>query len=805
MFKNWLLLSFRRFRRSTGNALINIFGLTLGLFVFLLIGLYVSHEFSYDNFHTHGDRIYRLAKENNTNLYLGSGRYAVHPAPLYDVIAGLSDTEQVSRLARWGQVVIESGDQTHYEDRYYAADSGLLRMLTFEPVAGKLDEGLNKPHAVIISETTAIKLFGTTDALGRTIKMTSFVGLGEYTVQAVFKDFPSNSSIQFNIIVRFLDAVMASQPSDLQSWGNSNYNFLVMLKPGADPKTLETQLDEHLHKKFAETDDEESAKATHYIAQPLPDLYLGPVVNFDFAPRNDINRLYLLATIACFVLVVAAINYINLTTARAISRAKEVAIRKVSGAESNNLLLQFLGDSVLVTLVATLLALAMTWSFFPIFRDFIGKPISGDAFRSPEFLLGVMVLGVVVGLLAGSYPAFALSSFRPASVLKGSFARSAQGTTMRNTLSVLQFSISSGLIIAVVVITRQLGFIENNDPGYQREHIIYVPLNDVGVREKRDFLKQELDRHPNIEITSLATYMPNLVRTQQSRKWKSAEGEFDVAFYTIHADEQYVDLFGIQIVEGRNFSPGNAADRNAFLINETAAQTYGWENPVGMRFTGEGTSGQPGDTAVIIGVFRDLHFESYRAPIAPLRIGASKRWVSTLALKIKPTDIDATLAFIEKTYQGLATTKVPYAVRFFDEQFTQAYKSDLQLSKLITIFSFIAILIACMGLYALSTHALAQQLKDLSIRKILGAELWQIVYLVVSKFMLLIGIAFIIASPVAYFVMNEWLTGFVYHTPLGVLPFIVGLVTMVMIGLFTVGFQTLKAALANPTEALRSE
>lgn len=805
MLRNWLLLSFRRFRRGTGHALINIFGLTLGLFVFLLISLYVFHEFSYDNFHTNGERIYRLAKENKTNIYLGSGQFAVHPAPLYDVIADMSDVENVSRFSKWGQVVIESNAETFYEDRYFAADSGLLRMLTFEPVAGRVEQGLDLPHSVIISENTAVKIFGTANAVGQTIKLTSFVDLGEYTVQAVFKDFPSNSSFQFNIIVRFLDAVKASQPGDLQSWGNSNYNFLVMLKPGADPRNLESQLDEQFYKRFAGTDEEESAKATHHIAQALPDLYLGPVVNFDFAPRNDVNRLYLLAIIAVFVLVVAAINYINLTTARALSRAKEVAVRKVSGAEQLNLMYQFLGDSVLVTSLATLLALGLTWSFFPIFRDFIGKPISGDALQSPTFLIGVISLGVVVGILAGAYPAFALSSFKPAAVLKGTFNRSGQGIMMRNVLSVLQFSISSGLIIAVAVITGQLAFIENNDPGYQREHIIYVPLSDAGVREKRQYFKQQLDQHPNIEITSLATYMPNSVRTQQSRKWKSAQGEFDVAFYTIHADEQYIDLFGIQILEGRNFSPGNPADRNAFLINETAVQTYGWENPVGMRFTGEGTAGQPGDTAVIIGVFRDLHFESYRAPIAPLRIGASQRWISTIALKVKPHDLETTLAFIEKTYQSLATTKVPYAVRFFDEQFTNAYKSDLQLSKLITIFSFIAILIACMGLYALSTHTLAQQTKELSIRKILGAEVAQIVYLVVSKFMVLIIVSFVIASPVAYFVMSEWLTGFVYHTPLGVLPFLLGLTVMLIIGLLTVGYQTLKAAFVNPSESLRME
>lgn len=804
MFRNWLILSLRRFRRSTANSLINLFGLTLGLFVFLLIFIYVSHEFSYDNFHANGNRTYRLATENTSDLFLGVGRFGVMPAPLYDVVNNMAGVDQVTRLATWGNVTIESGDETFYETKYYAADHGLVEMLSFQPVAGDLPNALVRPHTAILSEKTALKIFGTNNAVGKTIRLTGFDDAGEYTIEAVFKEFPSNSTFQFNIVLRFFDAITAMQPGDLESWSNSNYNYLVMMKPGADAASLEKQLNDHLYKKYAGTRDEESAKQTRYIAEPLPEVYLGPAVNFDYAPRNDINRLYLLATIACFVLAVAGINYVNLTTARALSRAKEVAVRKVSGAQQTSLAWQFLADSVLLTTMAAVLALAATWWVFPIFRDFLGKSIDTGIFASPAFLGLVVGLAIVVGVFAGAYPAFALSSFRPAAVLKGSFSRSSEGSTLRNILSILQFSISSGLIIAVAVIAQQLSFIENNDPGYQRDHIVSVALNDVTVREKREFFKQELDRNPNIEVTSLATYMPNLVRTSQGRRWVNSSGEYDVSFYTINGDENYLDVFGIQLVDGRNFSPTNPADRNAFLINETAARTYGWEHPVGMTFTGE-RGGKAGDTVTIIGVVKDLHFESYRAPIEPMRIGYAKNWISLIAIKIKPDHIDETLAFIEKTYNSLATTKVPFTLHFFDEQFTQAYKSDLQLSKLITLFSLIAVFIACLGLYGLSTHSLAQRLKELSIRKILGAELWQIVYLVVSKFMRLILLAFFIACPVAYWVMSQWLDGFVYHTTLGIQPFVLAMVTMVVIGLLTVGVQTLKAALANPSEALRME
>ena len=264
MLRNWFIISIRRFQRDIVNALINVFGLTLGLVVFMLIFIYVNHEFSFDNFHTNANRIYRLTREDNTNPYLGSGKYAVMPAPLYDVMADMAGVDQVTRMGRWGQVVIESGDETFYEDQYFAADYGLVEMLSFKSVAGNVQDALKNPRTAVISAQTAIKLFGTTDAVGKTIKLTSYVNLGEYTVEAVFLEFPSHSTAQFNIILRFIDVVTSTQAGDLQNWGNSNYNYMVMLHPGTDPKTLEAQLDEHLHKKYLGTEQEESAKATHY-------------------------------------------------------------------------------------------------------------------------------------------------------------------------------------------------------------------------------------------------------------------------------------------------------------------------------------------------------------------------------------------------------------------------------------------------------------------------------------------------------------------------------------------------------------
>jgi len=806
MIKNWLLLSYRRFLRNTTNSLINIFGLSLGIIVFLLIFVYVKHEFSYDNFHRDGDRVFRLIKENppGDNNYEGRTRQAVLPAPLAGIIkAQIPGVRSVTRMASWGGVTVEAEGKSYYEDSYHAADADLFDILTFTPIAGSTQQALQNPNTVAISEAMAIKYFGTVNAIGKVLDFTGFKPLGSYTVDLVFKSFPSNSSFHFNIILRFVDFVNALQPTDLDAWNNSNYHYLVKTSENTNPHEVERQLRQFFVKKYEGTIHHDEGNASYWL-EPLGDIYLKSDVNFSNTPRNDINRLYMLTTIAIFILLVAGINYVNLTTARSVRRAKEVGIRKVSGAYPSTLILQFLADALSVSVISTAAAVAVVWSIFPAYADFVGKPLPLDFLSDRWLLAAVLIIPVAFGLMAGIYPAFVLSSFKPVKILRGNYGRSNDGNLLRDTLTVFQFAISGGLIMAVLIIGRQLDFIDKHNPGYDRDHILRVSLTDQGVREKRNVFVEELRKHPNILATSLTSYFPNAVNTQQSREWKGPNGSTNVSFYTIHADDDYVDLFNIKIVKGRNFSRDIPSDKNAFLINETAAKTYGWNDPVGMQFTGE-QPGLPGDTVRIIGVIKDINFASYKRPIVPFRIGFAKDWSWQLAIKVKPDDLPETLSYIEENYKKLATTKFPYSLSFFNEDFGNVYKADRQLGKLITLFSFVSVLVACIGLYGLSIHTVAQRLKEIGIRKILGAELGQITYMLSRKFVALVLIAFVVASPLAYFVMEQWLQTFAYHISFGPGTFVIAVVTMVLIALATVGSQTWRAAVTNPAEVLRRE
>lgn len=804
MIKNWLIISLRSFWSNKVYSLINMTGLTLGLAVSMLIFIYVKHEFSYDNFHEHKDFIYQLISESQADEddYMGINRIAVFAAPLADVIKeSISGVDQVTRMVRWGvPTTAEIDGKTVFEDYCFTADASLFKSLTFQILSGSSENILERPFTMAISESTALKWFGQTDVAGTVVPLTSRMDLGQYTIDVVFKDFPTNSSFQFNVITRYEDFIKIAQPHDLGSWDNSNANYFMQLSESATTTSIETQLENYFRRRYEGTADAVRAKR-QFSLEPLTRLYLSPDTNWSILPRNDRNRLYMLGTIAIFVLVMAGVNYVNLATARSITRAKEVGIRKVTGALRNELITQFLTDAILLAYVAMILAVPLVWLSLPVFRDFIGKEIPFDFYN--DYYLVAFVLGTpfLLGLAGGLYPAVSLSGFAPSRALKGSYARSKEGSFVRDVLVVLQFALSGGLIIAALVVGQQLRYIETNDPGYNRENVVVVYLTDEGVRAKYESFQAALEQHPQILATSVSSYLPHKVGTQQSRHWKSANEVQDVSFFTAHVDYNYLKVFDLTLVAGRNFSRDIKTDKNAYLINETAAQVYGWADPVGMEFTGDNGI----DTVKIIGVIKDFHFSSYRQPIKPLRLGMLNDWVSVASVRVRPGRMQETLAFIEKTYKELATGKNPYRFTFFDEQFQNVYKTDQQLGKLISFFALVAIVIACLGLYALSVYTVTMRLKEIGVRKTLGGSLFHIVYLLSRKQLTLVVIAFCITAPIAHVLMQKWLSTFVYHISISAMLLGIGLLILLIITIVTIAHQTLKAANVNPAGILKYE
>jgi putative ABC transport system permease protein len=794
----WITANLRRFGGHKVNSIINLVGLTLGLLVFLLVFIYVRHEFSYDKFHASNDRIFRLLKsvEISDDNYMGVNKQAVLPAPLENVLkTDIAGIESATRLMRAGTLVVEEGGHTFYEDQFYAGDEDLFKILSFEIDRSSGESILKTPKTVALSRSTALKYFGTTDAIGKEIDFTTFKPLGIFTVDAVFNDLPANSSFVFNIIFRFEDYIKIIQPTDLESWNNWNYNFLVKTTSAAARQGVEASLLDWF--KINKPDD--FRPENRYELELVSEMYLNPKVNFSMTARNDINRLYLLSIIALFVLAIAIINYINLTTAQSLLRAKEIGVRKVSGATKVDLFFYFLKEALFFSVTATVLAWGILSFSWPYFTDFIGKTIPLNLFGNYKLTLTLLFLPLILAVIAGSYPSFYLASLNPVKILKGAFARSSEGSLSRDMLIVFQFVISCGLLIGVIVVNNQLRFIESNDPGYSREQIISVPMADDGVRNKRDLFKNDLLTNTNIISASMATSLPHYVGMVQSRKWTSAQSAIDVSFYTVLTDEDYLKVFDIDLIAGRNLSKEIKSDRKGYIINETAAKVYGWENPVGMQFREEG-----GDTVNIVGVMKDIHIASYHEPVKPFRVGLSDTWAYQMIIKVSG-NLPEALSHVENSYKKYTTTKMPYVYNFFDEQFSKLYKNDFQLGKLINLFSMIAMMIAAMGLYSISFQSINIRLKEIGVRKVLGAPTTKIVFLLSRKFLSLVAISFFIAAPIAWYFIGDWLNDFAYHIDQEIWPYLISLLFIILISSVTLISHTLKAARSNPVNVLRSE
>lgn len=791
MIHSWMVLVWRRFNKSRANTLINIFGLTLGILVFLVILIYVQHEFSYDKFHKDRERIYRLIKSD------GSASQAVMPATLEAVLkTEITGVESVARVTKRRTLAVEADNKTYYEDEYFGGDHDIFEILSFDVLTGNSGTALTTPMTVALSETTALKFFGTSDVVGRSLELTSQQNLGTYVVDAVFRDFPTNSSFNFNIIIRFEDFVKATQPYDLKNWNNWNYNYFLKTSKEASVNAIQESILNYL--KINQP--EQYRPEQRYYLERIVDMYLNPKVNFSLISQADPNRLYLLSAIAVLVLSIAVINHINLTVAKSLLRAKEVGIRKVTGALRADLIIQFLGDAWILSLISMFLALGILKLVWPLLTENFGKNIPLGILTDGVWLIGILVSPFVLGLAAGLYPAIYLSSFDPIRVLKGSFSRSKEGTFSRDVLITFQFMISAGLVISVLIINSQLKFIETADPGFLRERIITIPLFDEGVRNKKEVFLSELQKNPAIILASVSSSLPHSVGTIQSRIWKTHNQKTEVSFYTILADHNFLSLYGIRLMDGRNFLPGNKMDRSACLINETAAQLYGWDHPVGMEFTEES-----GDTTRIIGLIKDLHFLSYRDPIKPLRIGLSTDFTYVASVRVTGEKLPETLAYMESCYKKLATSKVPYKYNFFDDQYDRVYKNDYMLGRLIVVFSAIALMIAVLGLYSISIHVVNLRLREIGIRKVLGAPTYQIMITLSEKFIMLVFIGFLLAIPVTFYIMSEWLGLFAYHVSIGSSPFFIALLLVLVIAILTISLNVFNAAESNPVDVLKSE
>jgi len=798
MFKNHMLIAWRNIKKSKAYSALSILGLAAGMAVFIVIMLYVRYELSYDRYHANARGIYRVIEEQPGNDYLGSDIFAVTPAPLAPAMeADFPEIRRAARIDVQSNVLLGVGKEFFFEKAVFWVDPQAFEIFTFPFVRGEPATSLRDPFSMVLSEKAARRLFGGIDPIGRTIQWQSQERTFDFKVTGILADLPANSHVIMDIVVPFETMAKVSDV-DLTPWDSNSYYTYILLGDGADPKLIEEKLPAFRDRHVLDDGGQHHGGKTRFFLQPLTGIHLSRGLNFDLSPSADPRFVFLLASIAFLVLAIACANYVNLATARSVKRAKEVGLRKVIGAAKGQLVRQFLADSLLMTFLALFLAVGAVSLVLPAFRSFVEREIAFNPLRDTVLMPALLLLVLLVGVAAGSYPAFFVSAFRPASTLKGSAASGIRGRGLRNGLIVFQFAASVALIICTVGVRSQLRYIRTKDMGYDRQQIVVLTPRG-GVRRDVEAFRAELRKCPAVLGVSASSDLPNRIGSSTSANWPGRPDNVRVPIYVMEADYDYLPLFGLKLAEGRNFSREFPSDaKGAYLINESAQEAIGWEDPVGRDFGG------PRRVGKIVGVLKDFHQHSLHLPISPLSMSINNSSARYLSVKIQGGDIAGTLGLIEKAWKKFQP-EYPFEYSFFDEIFDRTYRGEQRMETMFRLFAGLAVLIACLGLVGLASFTAERKTKEIGIRKVLGASSSGVVVMLSREFLRWVLVANLIAWPVGYYAMRSWLRNFAYRTSLTVPMFLGAALAGFAIAAAVIGLQTYRAATANPADSIRYE
>lgn len=806
MFKNYLKTSLRNLWRYKGFSAINIASLTIGIIGCLVIGLFVWDEKQYDKSIPGGENVYRIYEEWYRTTGDAKGA-SVPPAYATFLKQQYPEVDTTLRILMSGdRYLMELGEKKGYEEKGWFAESSFFRVFPFKFVAGKPLTALTDPNAIVLSEDLANRYFGKEDPINKTIK----IDKDDFVVKGVFVK-PSH----FHFDINYLMALPAAQlpAARMEKWTWHQFYTYVKLKPGTDAQQLQQKFQAHVKKEIFPTLEQEGSTFLPFF-QPLKDIHLKSA---DFVHDNAIrgNETYVnaLIIIAIFVLVIACFNFINLATARSFRRAMEIGIRKVVGADRKQLILQFIGETVLLSLFAMILATVVTLFIIPSLNDFTGKSITFNPFTKP--LLGLLILsaGILIGILAGVYPALVLSGFQPIKVLKNMKLVGTGNSTawLRQALVVVQFALSALLIVSTIIVYKQTRFLNDKDLGFNKEQVLYFQVRGDAERNLETF-KSELRRSPNIVSVTSGYGLPGDTYAGDGITVPGKEGEKEYPANVFIGDHDYIKTLGLRIIAGRDFSRDRATDeREAFIINETAVKELGFgtpekaiNQPLNWKEWAPADSLQPVKKGKVIGVVQDFHYKSLHEKVTTSVIQIYPQVTFKVAVKLKTAEIKNTIAYIKDIWNKFSPG-YPLDYKFMDETYGKMYLSEQKLSTLLWIFAVMAILIGCMGLFALAAFSAEQRIKEIGIRKVLGASVVNLTALLAKNFLRLVLIAFLLAFPVAWWAMNNWLEDFPYRVSLSWWVFAVAGIASLLIALITVSFQAIKAAIANPVKSLRTE
>jgi putative ABC transport system permease protein len=799
MISNYFKIAIRNILRHKVYSFINIVGLAVGMACTILILLWVQYELSFDLYHEKADRIYRLVTYGAIGKMKGG--YAVSNYIAGKILA--KDYPEVERSARFQKIpfkiLIQYKDKQFFEDNIFMADDTVFNIFTFPFIKGGPQDALKRAYSIVITEDMAQKYFGNEDPIGRVIKADNKF---EYTVTGVMKSVPPNSHFIFNALVSFetLRYVHENYQEEIEEdWlDHDNYTYLL-LREAYDYRDLEKKFPAFIEKYMGETLKALGAKVEYFL-QPLTQIHLNSILGHDM-DNGNMAYVYAFSIIAIFVLFIACINFMNLSTARSASRAKEVGVRKTLGARRSNLVHQFFSETFLLSFVSFVISLGLVEIALPFFRSLTGSELSLDYIIMPRLILGYLGLVSFVAFVAGSYPAFFLSAFQPIKVLTGRIKAGATGSRIRSVLVTFQFTISIGLIIGSVISFSQLSYMKQKRLGFNKDQIAVIRIVGDSLRKMIPTIKAELISISGIIDVAASSHVPGRVSAWHAFVPQGYNLSQTRVMGKISINPDFIPTMGIQIVDGRNFSHEIISDQSeSILINEAAARRYDWKNPVGktihllMNDTNK----------TVIGVVRDYHLRSLHHEIMPLYIDNDPSNFLYISTKIKPDDVSKTLRDLRKKWAEIAPDQ-PFDYFFLDESFDLQYRAEEKLGLIFSNFTLIAILVACLGLFGLASFTAEQRTKEIGIRKALGATVSSIVILLIKEFTKWVLLANIIAWPIAYVAMNHWLQNGAYRIKIGLGTFILAGVLALVIALMTVGYQAFKAAKANPVEALRYE
>lgn len=817
MLRNYFKIAFRNLLKYRAYSLINIFGLMIGISCFLIIALYVFDEMTFDRFHSKADNMYRIVEDRTAENGKQSKLAAVSYQLREQAAATIPGIVNSTWLEIRGRTLVKSQkERKGFQEEGWFAKSNFFEVFDFKWIAGDRKTALLEPKSMVISQETAIKYFGSTDVIGKTLSVVQDTNY--FTIKGVVENYPANSHLTFNIVISESTINYPNRKNFINNDWTSNafYSYLTLDK-NTDVKKLEQQME----KLLADNRKGATAPRSKVLLQPLKDIHFysndieSGSARSAIRPNGNMMYIYVFSIVAIFVLLIACINYINLTTARFANRAKEIAVRKVAGADRKAIMMQFLSEAMLMTLIAMALALTLVKFTLPVFNDFAGKNLHLGFTMDYRIWIGIVFIAILAGLSSGIYPAFIQSRFKPFLLLKSKVSFGKGSLSIRRSLVVFQFTLSIIMIVATMVVFLQLQYVNTKDMGFNKDLMVVMDINSGAVRRGAETFRTEYSKLPGVTSFSAVSRVPGEWKVIPTMKVKQQSGNAEAKdMYFIIADDNFLKTFEVKLGNGRNFSNMGNADSATVIINETAAKQLGITSaseqlismPVYSYGGDENILDQP-FVARVIGIVKDFNFQSLHEPVAPLVIAYQKNPVEVLdyyAVKISPANIPQTLAKMEDILHTVDRGHM-FEYHFLDKQWDLFYVEDQKRQTIFLGVAIMTILIACLGLFGLATYAAEQRIKEIGIRKVLGASVTGIVTLLSKDFIKLVGIAALIALPVSWWAMNNWLKNFAFRIDIGWWVFALAALMAVLIAVVTVSYQAIRAATSNPVKALRSE